>query len=94
MSNDYYSACPDCVRQLLVMVPGPEALKGAHIHPDPNHEDQKVAHSSMGGVSLGMVVQFTVREDMLRPDAILVDGYGEVLTVADLIAKRGQGKQS
>jgi hypothetical protein len=100
MSTDYWLACDHCIKQSLALnqkltKPGPSDPPGnhAHIHRDDSVDnyERPVAHSSNGGSNVGIVVKFTVPDVMLRDDVWLIDSYDEVLTVGELIAKRGTG---
>jgi hypothetical protein len=94
VSTDYFAPCEKCLRQALIHSKNGEKLSDSnHLHPDPNTDDKSVARSSYGGDKVGMVVTFTVPEHLLDHDAYIIDGYGEVMTIGDLIAKRGAGKK-
>lgn len=88
MSNDYYLACPECIRRHLEHNP---TLDGAHIHTDVNDGEDSIGHSSFGGVSVGKVVTFKVPDRVLDRSTWLVDGYGGLTTVGQLIDSRGDG---
>lgn len=61
-------------------------------------EHSPAAHSWFGGEHVGMQVALCgtwalVSERHIRPEAILVSEYGDVTTIGELLALRGQGKK-
>ena len=53
-------------------------------------EDKSLMHTFFGGIEKGTVVVADVPE--LQPEQILISEYGEIITVADVWARAGKGK--